>query len=78
LVLLHIPVLGEVRSPRIEERSFWPEIFGTNLVMLGIPPARMFAGLSDANIRELYFNPTHLNRDFPYGFWPTTGVDSFL
>ena len=63
LVLLHIPVLGEVRSPRIEERSFWPEIFGTNLVMLGIPPARMFAGLSDANIRELYFNPTHLNKN---------------
>ncbi len=63
LTLLHIPILEEARSPRIEELAFWPDIFGTNLVMLGVPPARMFAGLSDEEVRKLYFNPGHLNQN---------------
>jgi hypothetical protein len=63
LVLLHIPVIDESHAPRIQERAFWPERFGTNLAMLGVPPARMFNGLSDDEIRRLYVNPTHLNKN---------------
>ena len=63
LVLLNIPGVQDVHTQRIEERAFWPEIFGTNLVMLGVPPARMFHGLSDEDVRRLYYNPWHLNKN---------------
>jgi hypothetical protein len=63
LTMLHIPDLADVRSSRIDELAFWPEIFGTNLVMLGVPPAKMFGSLSDEDIHKLYFNPGHLNKN---------------
>ena len=63
LMLLHIPVVDEARSPRIEEQTFWPEWLGTNLVMLGVPPAKMFGGLTDDEVQKLYFNPGHLNKN---------------
>ena len=64
LVQLSIPdLLGNYRAERIEERAFWPEIFGTNLVMLGVPPARVFNRLSDEEVRRLYYNAGHLNKN---------------
>lgn len=61
LLLLNIPVLADVRAPKIEGRVFWPELLNTNLVMLGIPPAKMFAGIPDEDAHKLFFNPVHLN-----------------
>jgi len=63
LVLMHIPVLEDIRQSRIEERAFWPDYFGSDLAMIGIPPAKMFAGLSDAEVHRLFFNPSHLNKN---------------
>ena len=63
LVLLHIPDINEARLPLIREQAFWPKNFGTNLVMLGVPPARMFAGLTDEEVRQLFFNPGHFNQN---------------
>lgn len=63
LVLLHVPAYDEIRRPQICEQAFWPDLLGPNLVMLGVPPARMFAGLTDDEVRRLFFNPGHLNRN---------------
>lgn len=61
LVLLHIPTVDEVREPKIVEDEFWPDLLGSELAMVGLPPAKMFAGLSDADVQNLFFNPGHLN-----------------
>ena len=63
LVLLHIPILEEARLPVIPERTFWRDQAGSDLSLLGVPPGKMFAGLSDEEIRRLYFNPGHLNQN---------------
>lgn len=63
LVLLHVPDINEARLSLIHELAFWPNLFDTNLVMLGVPPARMFAGLTDEEVRQLFFNPGHLNQN---------------
>ena len=70
LLLLHLPVLEEARSPVIHERIFWPDALGTSLVMLGVPPAKMFAGLTDEEVHKLYFNPGHLNKNGQEYFTP--------
>jgi hypothetical protein len=60
--MLYLPVLAEARSPVIAERAFWPDILnGTTL--LGIPPAKLFGGLSDAELHQLYGDPVHLNQN---------------
>jgi hypothetical protein len=63
LALLHVPALGEARSQRLAEPAFWPDLLGANLVMLGVPPAKMFGGLADGEVRKLYFNPGHFNKN---------------
>jgi hypothetical protein len=63
LVLVHIPFYDERRSTVISEPTFWPDALGTNVTMIGIPPARLFKGLSDDEIRKLYGDPVHLNEN---------------
>ena len=63
LVLLHIPTLAEAHWPKIPERTFWREQLGNNLFLLGVPPAKMFGGLTDDDICKLYFNLEHMNKN---------------
>ena len=63
LVFLHLPILEEARSPVIRERAFWPEVFQKPVVMLGIPPAKLFAGLDDPAVQHLFIEPVHLNQN---------------
>ncbi|HTR43349.1 MAG TPA: hypothetical protein VMH87_17185 [Pseudomonadales bacterium] len=63
LVLVHIPFYDERRSTVITEPVFWPDVLGTNVTMIGIPPAMLFKGLTDDEIRELYSDPVHLNEN---------------
>ncbi len=63
LVLLHIPTLDEARVPLIPERAFWQTNLSDTVCLLGVPPEKMFAGLADADLRQLYFNPSHLNKN---------------
>ena len=64
LVMMNIPdLLGNFRAEQIEERAYWPAIFGPNLVMLGVPPAKFFKGLPDDEVRKLFNNPGHLNKN---------------
>ncbi len=70
LVLLHIPTIDEARSPTIQERDFWLEIQNDNFFILGVPPAKMFGGLTDDQIRKLYVNYGHLNKNGQEYFTP--------
>jgi hypothetical protein len=63
LVYLHLPALSEAKAKMISEREYWPDVVGTNLTMFGIPPATMFSGLNESEIKKLFFNPLHLNEN---------------
>jgi hypothetical protein len=61
LVLLHIPIFSERKDAEIREREFWPDVLRADVTMVGIPPARLFAGMTDDDVRKLYYNSAHLN-----------------
>ena len=63
LVLIHIPFFDERHSTVISEPTFWPDALRTNVTMIGIPPATLFRGLTDDEIRKLYGDPVHLNQN---------------
>lgn len=63
LVLLHIPMLDEARTPAIQERTFWQENSSDNLLLLGVPPLKMFSGLTDDEVRKMYANPGDMNKN---------------
>jgi hypothetical protein len=62
-VMVHFPVLAEARLPVIRERADWPEFFKGDVHLVGIPPGEMFAGLSDEDVKKLFSDPSHLNRN---------------
>lgn len=61
-VMLYLPVLAEARSPVILERAFWPDILD-DAPLLGIPPAKLFGGLTDAELHKIYADPVHFNEN---------------
>jgi hypothetical protein len=63
LVVVHIPTFNERRSTVVSMPAFWPDALRVNVTMIGIPPATLFKGLSDDEIRKLYSNPLHLNQN---------------
>jgi hypothetical protein len=64
LVLLQLPLLDTNRPAAVPEREFWPDFLNRPVTMVGIPPARLFAGLTDADIYRLYANAGHRNNAF--------------
>lgn len=61
-VMLYLPVLAEARATSIPERAFWPEVLdGTTL--LGMPPAKLFGTLTDAEVHKIYADPQHFNQN---------------
>lgn len=63
LVIVHIPTFDERQSPVISEPAFWPGALNTEVSMIGIPPATLFKGLSDDDIRKLYSDHVHFNEN---------------
>jgi hypothetical protein len=63
LVVVHIPTFVERRSTVVSMPILWPGALGTDVAVMGIPPATMFKGMSDDDIRKLYSNPLHLNQN---------------
>jgi hypothetical protein len=64
LVFLHLnPAYSnnETNSPLIQERECWPEVLGTNVVMMGIAPAKLYSGLDGSNLAKLFYTPDHLH-----------------
>jgi hypothetical protein len=62
-VMLHLPVLAEARATVLAERTNWTKIFGGDCKLMGIPPVKMFGGLTDGEVRKLFADPVHLNRN---------------
>jgi hypothetical protein len=60
-VMLHLPVLAEAHDPVIKERADWPQLFGGDLTLLGIPPVKLFGNLTEDQVRLLYGDPVHFN-----------------
>jgi hypothetical protein len=63
LVFLHLPETPEMRSTVIQERTFWPDLFGNDLALIGIPPAKLFGGMADEDILKLFYNYEHFNQN---------------
>jgi hypothetical protein len=63
LVLLHLPLESDRRSTVIQEREFWPDALRADITMMGIPPATLFKGMSDEDVRKLYCDTWHLNKN---------------
>jgi hypothetical protein len=63
LVVLHIPIFDERRSAVIFEPALWPDALQNQVTVMGIPPATLFRGLTDGEIRKLYSDPLHFNEN---------------
>ena len=70
LLFLHLPEIAEARSAVIPERELWPEHLPAPASLLGIPPARLFAGLTDEEIKQLFCDSLHLNQNGQRYFTP--------
>jgi hypothetical protein len=62
-VMLHLPVLAEAHAAVMQQRADWPAVFGNGFELLGIPPAKLFSGLTDGEILKLYADPVHFNQN---------------
>lgn len=63
LVVLNTPQMAKCGQTAVSECLDWPAITGTNVSMIGIPPARLFAGLSNADLFKLFWDESHLNEN---------------
>ena len=63
LIVLHLPETTEMRSPVIQERAFWLKTLSKDVTLMGIPPAKLFAGLKDEEVLKLFYDPGHLNKN---------------
>ena len=63
LVVVNFPTTKEMRNPKIHERDFWPKLLGADATVLGIPPEKLFAGISDKDVSKLFFSYDHFNKN---------------
>lgn len=63
MVYLHVPWSTEMRSATVNPNGFWPDVFRDDFTMIGIPPAKLFAGLSDEEVLTLYWEYRHFNEN---------------
>ena len=60
-----MPRGNDVGSPplpsTVEEYSDWEKAFGVPLDLVGVPGATLFAGMSNDDIGQLYFDRLHFN-----------------
>ena len=70
LVFLHLPRTNEFNSTVIVERTFWPNLFGLDLTMMGIPPQKLFGELNEEACLKLFYNDDHLNQNGQEYFTP--------
>jgi hypothetical protein len=63
LVYLHMPASREMKSPSINEPVFWPPMLGGDVTMMGIPPTKMYSGLTDEEVLKLFYNFEHFSQN---------------
>jgi hypothetical protein len=70
LVVLHVPVMEEKGSRQVSESAYWPGVMGTDVAMMGVPTGRLFAGMTDGEIKRLFSNSDHMNENGVKYFTP--------
>jgi hypothetical protein len=70
LVVLHTPRLRELGQTAISERRLWSEEWGTPVDLVGIAPARLFAGIAADDVPKLFYEDGHLNQNGQEMFTP--------
>jgi hypothetical protein len=63
LVYLHMPQLNDADTSVIPVQTYWPDLFGQPVTMMGVPCAKLFAGMADQDIRKLFYNYEHFNQN---------------
>ena len=63
LVILHFPPSTKTGANVITERENWPAVLTNQCALMGIPPARLFAGMTDGEIARLYYGDDHFNQN---------------
>ena len=61
LVYLYVPRSTEMRAATVNPNAFWRDVFQDDFTMVGIPPAKLFSGLSDEQVLTLYWEYRHFN-----------------
>ena len=61
--MIYVPIMPEARNSAIPERAFWPDIFGNDMTLVGIPPAKLFSTISSSDLPKLYGEPIHFNKN---------------
>jgi hypothetical protein len=70
VVMLTLPVLADAPATAIRERAFWPDIFRNGFWLIGIPPTKLFGGLTDQELHWLFTNSGHFNKNGMEYFTP--------
>jgi hypothetical protein len=60
LTFLNIPQFSERKNVGVTERENWPATLQVDVPLVGIAPAELFTGLSDDQIRFMYYDE-HMN-----------------
>ncbi len=61
LIMLNIPQYAERRKETVLETQNWSENYKPETPMIGIPPGKLFEGLSEDGIEKLYCDDDHFN-----------------
>lgn len=70
MTYLYLPRFNERTFTTVEPTLFWPDIFDKDTAMIGIPPAELYAGLSDDDIVKFYWESRHYNENGQKFFTP--------
>jgi hypothetical protein len=62
VVCLNIPILADRFKEVIPQGSLWLNILSSDTTLVGVPPTKVFAGMSDSMVDGLFTDPEHLNQ----------------
>jgi hypothetical protein len=60
LACLKIPTFEDRNDKVVNFSSFWPDVFGTDVDLIGVAPAKLLDGLDESSIKLLYYD-AHFN-----------------
>lgn len=70
VLFLHLPSIEEVGRGKILDAEVWPDSLGSDVRFAGLPPAAFYREMTEDQIRLLFSDPKHLNRNGQEYFTP--------
>jgi hypothetical protein len=70
LVCLNLPILADRQDTEIPEGRLWLDVFRPYASLMGIAPARLFEGMTEDDLHQIYQDPVHLNQNGQIYFTP--------